>query len=167
MTPPNILITKNWFDKLILILSFIFILSSVLLILINYKQLPDSVPIYFNTPQKDADGFGNKNLLWELPVILGIIILLLNRLSQYPRIFNYPIKVNEENAAFNYKMGSQMLRVLGLGIGFVCFSLTMMSILNAKGNHFGLEKYLNPILIGLLIGIPILYLGFILRKKFT
>ncbi|MEY8022144.1 hypothetical protein AB8P51_15000 [Muriicola sp. SD30] len=165
MNRPKIAIKKSKFDKSIEILSFLMLVGSVAIILIYSSQLPEKLPIYFNTPLKDSDGFGNKSLLWELPIILGIIVFIIYKLSQYPWIFNYPIKIKPENAEYNYKLSSQMLRVLGFAISFTCFSLTLTSILNGLGYYEELASYLSPFIIGLLFGIPIVYMILILIKK--
>jgi hypothetical protein len=165
MSRPKVDIKKSKFDKSLEILSFLMLLGSVTILLIFYSQLPEKLPIYFNTPFKGSDGFGNKILLWELPIILGIIVFIIYKLSQYPRIFNYPIKIKPENAEYNYKMASQMFRVLGFAISFTCFSLTLTSILNGLGYYPELANYLHPLVIGLLFGVPIVYLLLILIKK--
>ena len=165
MDRPKIDIKKSKFDKSLEILSFLMLLGSVAIILIYYSQLPEKLPIYFNTPLKGSDGYGNKSLLWELPIILSIIVFVIYKLSQYPSIFNYPIKIKPENAEYNYKMSSQMLRVLGFAISFACFSLTLTSILNGLGFYPELDRYLSPFLIGLLFGVPMVYLLLILIKK--
>ncbi|WP_445382998.1 hypothetical protein [Robiginitalea sp. IMCC43444] len=165
MSHPKIKIKKNKFDRVLEILSLVLILSSALIILMYYNHLPEDLPIHFNTPQKDSHGYGNKSVLWELPIILGIIVLIITKLSQYPWVFNYPIRIKPENVEYNYKMASQMLRVLGTAISFTCFSLTLTSILNGLGFYPELESYLSPFLIGLLFGIPLVYLVIILMKQ--
>ncbi len=167
MNRPKIVIKKSKFDKSLGILSFLMILGSVLIILIYYNQLPEELPIHFNTPQKNSDGYGNKSFLWELPILMGIIVFIIYKLSNYPGILNYPIKIKPENAEYNYKTASRMLRVLGTVISFTCFSLTLLSILNGLGYYPELESYIAPLLIGLLIGIPFFYLVIILIKNYV
>ncbi|WP_445385791.1 DUF1648 domain-containing protein [Robiginitalea sp. IMCC44478] len=166
MTRPKITIEKSKLDRVLEVLSFILILSSALLILIYYNHLPEELPIHFNTTQKDPNGYGNKSLLWQLPIILGIIVLSIIKLSQYPHVFNYPIKIRPENVEYNYKIASQMLRVLATAIGFTCFVLTLTSILNGLGLYPELVNYVSPFLIGLLFGIPVIYLVIILIKQY-
>ena len=167
MTRPKITIKKSKLDRVLEILSFVLILSSALIILIYYNQLPGELPIHFNTPQKDPNGYGKKSLLWQLPIILGIIVLIITRLSQYPYVFNYPIKISPENAEYNYKIASQMLRVLATAISFACFVLTLTSILNGLGLYPELVNYIYPLLLGSLFGIPVIYLVIILFKQYT
>lgn len=167
MNRPKIKIKKNNFDKGIEILTFSLILISAIIIGVYYNQLPEKLPIYFNWPSKDKNGFGTKDLLWTSPILFGIIGIGLYRLNQYPWIFNYPTDINEKNAEYNYKMSTQMIRILGLFIGIMCLLMTLTSILNGLGNETDFDKYLYPFLPILFIGLPIIYLIKILMNKKT
>ncbi|WP_067145371.1 DUF1648 domain-containing protein [Pseudotamlana agarivorans] len=165
MNRPKVKITKNNIDKGIEILTFSLIFISVILIGIYYKQLPEKLPIYFNWPSKDKNGFGTKDLLWATPILFGIIVLGLYKLNQYPWIFNYPTEINTRNVEYNYKMSTQMLRVLGLLIGIMCFLMTLASILNGLGHDIDFDQYLYPYFPILFTGLPIVYLIRILMNK--
>ena len=159
MNRPKIKIKKNNFDKGIEILTFSLILISAIIIGVYYNQLPEKLPIYFNWPSKDKNGFGTKDLLWTSPILFGIIGIGLYRLNQYPWIFNYPTDINEKNAEYNYKMSTQMIRILGLFIGIMCLLMTLTSILNGLGNETDFDKYLYPFLPILFIGLPIILMN--------
>ena len=167
MNRPKIKIEKSITDKSIEILTFLLILCSCILIGIYYNQLPEKLPIHFNWPSKDENGFGTKDLLWASPIICGIIGIGIYKLNQYPWIFNYPTEIDENNAEYNYRQATQMLRILNLLIGFLCLSLTLMSILDGLGIENKLDKYLGPLLPILLIGLPVFYLIKILMNKKT
>lgn len=160
----KIKIRKNSIDKGIEILTFILILISALLIGIYYSRLPEKLPIYFNWPSKDKFGFGTKDLLWASPIISGIIGIALFNLNKYLWILNYPTEIKVKNAEYNYRISTQMLRILGLIIGFMCLSLTMASILNGLGNNTEFGSYLFPLFPILLTGLPIFYMIKILRN---
>src|SRR5690554_2305763 len=165
MNRPKLKIEKSILDKLIEILTFLLIVVSAALIGIYYNQLPEKLPIHFNWPSKDENGFGAKNLLWTSPIICGIIVLAIYKLNQYPWIFNYPAEINEKNAEYNYKMSTQMLRIIGLIIGFISFVLTVTSIMSGLGNTTDFEKYFVPLFPILLIGVPVFYVIIMLIKK--
>ncbi|HKL90304.1 MAG TPA: hypothetical protein VJ880_03890 [Allomuricauda sp.] len=160
---PKISIEKNGIDKSIEIFTLILILSSVCIIGFYYNQLPEKLPIHFNWPSKDKNGFGTKDLLWANPIICGIIAVGIYKLNKYPWIFNYPTEIDEDNAEYSYRQASKMLRFLNLIIGFSCLSLTLMSVLDGLGIENELDKYLGPLFPILLIGLPIGYL----IKSFT
>nr|WP_297786079.1 DUF1648 domain-containing protein [uncultured Allomuricauda sp.] len=147
------------------VLTFLFILASIVLIGIYYSRLPEQIPIHFNWPSKDKNGLGSKDILWTGPIIFGILAVGINRLNRYPWIFNYPIHVTKENAEFNYRQATQMLRVLNLMTGFLCLFVTLLSILEVLGTAKELDNYPGPIFPILLIALPIIYLICVLMKN--
>lgn len=167
MNRPKIKIEKTIIDKLMEILTFLLILGSGILIWMYYNKLPEKLPIYFNWPSKDKNGYGSKDLLWASPIICGIIGIGIYKLNQHPWIFNYPSEIDKNNAKYNYRQATQMLRIINLLIGFVCVSLTLMSILDGLGIENGFSKYLGSLFPILLIGFPIFYLIKVLMNKKT
>lgn len=165
MTRPKIKVEKSFLDKSMEVLTFLLIAVSALLIGIYYQQLPEKSPIPFNWPSKDKNGFGTKDLLWASPIICGIIGLALYKLNQYPWIFNYPSEIDQENAAYNYKMATRLVRIIALVIGFMCLSMTLSAILNGLGNTTKFDTYFDPIFLILLIGLPIFYAIKIFRNS--
>jgi H+/Cl- antiporter ClcA len=163
---PLIEIEKSQTDILFEILTFMLVAGAAGLIGWYYNQLPDQIPIHFNWPSKDANGFGSKSLLWMSPIICGIIVIGLYILNHFPRIFNYPVKITEENAEYQYEQATQMIRVLNLIIGFLCLSVTATSIANGLGSETDFDLYLNILFPVLLIGTPIFFaLRMVLKKK--
>jgi len=167
MNRPKVNIEKTVADKSIEILTFLLILGSGILIGIYYNQLPEKLPIHFNWPSKDKNGFGTKDLLWASPIICGIIAFGIYKLNQFPSTFNYPTEIDNNNAEYNYRQATQMLRILNLLIGFLCISVTLMSVLDGLGIENGLDKYLGPLFPILLTGLPILYVIKTLVNKKT
>ncbi len=167
MNRPKIKIEKNNIDKGIEILTFSLILISAIIIGVYYNQLPEKLPIYFNSPSKDNNGLGTKDLLWTSPILFGIIEIGLYKLNEYPWIFNYPTRISEKNAEYNYKMSTQLIRILGLFIGIMCLLMTLTSILNGLGSETDFDKYLYPFSPILFIGLPIIYLIKILMNNKT
>lgn len=157
MNRPKIRIQKTNVEKSIELLTFLLIAGSAILIGIYYSQLPEKLPIHFNWPSKDKNGFGSKDLLWASPLICGIIAIGIYKLNQYPWFFNYPIEIDENNAERNYRQATQMLLILNLLIGFLCLSVTLMSVLDGLEIEHELEKYLGPLLPILFIGLPVLF----------
>lgn len=165
MNRPKITIERTRFDKLIELITFLLVISSAILIAIYYQQLPEKLPIHFNWPSKDANGLGTKSMLWASPVICGLIVFGIYKLNQHPWIFNYPTTINENNAEYHYRQATRLLRILNLFIGFLCISLTLMSVLDGLGIQHELDTYLGPLLPILLIGLPILYMIKVFRDQ--
>jgi len=162
---PRIEIEKSQINILLEILTFLLVAGAAGLIGWYYNQLPDQIPIYFNSPTKDANGFGSKSILWMSPIICGIIVIGLYILNRFPHIFNYPVKITAENAEYQYKLATQMLRVLNLIIGFLCLALTAASIANGLGSDTDFDFYLNVLFPVVLLGIPISFAIKMFRQK--
>ena len=165
MDRPKIKLEKTSLEKSIEALTFVLILGSVILIGFYYSELPERISIHFNWPTKDKHGFGTKDLLWTSPIIFGIMVIGIYKLNQYPWIFNYPTEITENNAEYNYKLATQMLRVLNLLIGLLCLSLTLMSVLEGIGIENGFNKYWKVLFPILMIGLPFLYVIRMLRNS--
>ena len=153
----KIRIGKSKLDRGIEILTFVLILISVILIAVYYNQLPEKLPIYFNWPSKNENGFGEKDLLWISPIICTAITIVFYKLNQYPWIFNYPIEINEKNAEYHYTMATRVFRTLAFLVGLMGLVLTLTSILYGLGYNTEYINYLLPLFPVLLIGTPIFY----------
>ena len=163
---PRITLQKSRLDNLLEILTFVLITGAVGLIGWYYNQLPDQIPIHFNWPSKDENGFGSKNLLWASPIICGVLAIGLHILNSYPRIFNYPVKITQENAAYQYRQATRMIRILNLIIGLLCLSVTVGSISDGLGYESDFDFYINLLFPVLFIGVPFFFLiKMAVRKK--
>jgi uncharacterized membrane protein len=165
MNRPKVEITKTGLDKSMEWTTLLLIVGSIALLASYYNALPNKLPIHFNWPSKDAQGYGTKDLLWASPIICGLIGIGLYKLSQYPRFFNYPTEIKPENAAYSYRMSAQMLRLINLLIALLCFTVTSLSILDGLGVEQSFDRYVDPIFLILLVGIPILYAIRIKRRS--
>lgn len=165
MTRPKIKIEKTKLEKSMELLTFLLILSSVVLVWMYYTQLPEKLPIHFNWPTKDQNGFGPKVLLWVSPFVCGIIAIVLYKLNQFPWLFNYPIEIDEKNASHYYRLSTQLLRILNVFIGFLCLSVTIMSVLDGLKIDHNLGNYLGPLFIVLFVGLPVWFVVTVVRSK--
>ena len=157
---------KTTIDASMEVLTFLLILGSVILIATNYTQLPQMLPIHFNWPSKDENGFGTKDVLWINPIICGMIAIGIYKLNKYPWIFNYPLTIDTANAQYNYRQAMLLLRAVNLTVGLLCFSMTLMSVLDGLGVKNDLSRYLKPAFVILLLGLPLAYLlKIIIYKK--
>jgi cytochrome bd-type quinol oxidase subunit 2 len=165
MSRPKIKIRKTGLDLFLEILTGLLIICSVLLIWFYYDHLSEKIPIDFNWPTKDRNGYGTKKLLWTSPIICGILAIGIYILNHYPWLFNYPIEITEKNAQKVYKLSTQMLRVLSLIIGIMCFTFTLTSVLKGLGKKTSFDIFIEPLFPILLIGLPIFFLIRIIKRN--
>ena len=165
MINPKVNIVKNKIDSRIEIFTILIIALTFLLILFYYNQLPDKLPIYFNWPTQDKTGLGDKSLLFILPTISALTFVGLNRLIKTSCIFNNYSEINKDDAELNYRMSTQMLRVLALLISITCFFISISSILNGLGSSVDFNRYIYPTFPIILTLFPFLYLVKMFRHK--
>ncbi len=129
MQRPRIKILKSKIDLVVEVVSFSLIGITTLLIGLFYSQLPDEIPIPFNWPTKDSDGFAEKSVLWMNPLIGGTIVTLLYILKQFPWIFNYPVQITKKNARAMYGIATQLLQYSSLIVSVIFFLMSLQPIL--------------------------------------
>lgn len=108
---PVIQLEKSVFDKILSIISWTGSLLSLVWIVKNYSQWPDTVPVHFNAAGV-ADSYGHKATLLMLPVIMFGITTLLQWISNKPHLYNYPTEITADNALKEYSLATKMILIL-------------------------------------------------------
>lgn len=147
MQRPRIRPKKTIVDTVLEISSFLLVGASVIIIAINYSDLPEKIQIPFNWPSKSDQGMASKATLWMSPLICGIIVTVLFILNRFPWIFNYPVKITEENARALYRIANQLLRSISITVGLLCITTTLLPILSVKGIDTTILLIVVPFLI--------------------
>ncbi len=142
----------------ILILYWAFVFSSL-------KDLPDSIPVHFDI-HGNANSYGSKYQLLILPSIATLIFVLLLFLNKFPHIFNYPVKITEENAERIYIFATHFIKVLNLLFLTMFYFISFAAIKAAQSEP---NKILIPILFiifgGLVLGLLIYFIVKIHKLK--
>lgn len=122
---PKIEVKRTFIDWIvdgfiILALVYLWIFVSA-----RYNSLPEVIPSHFDLRGR-VDGIGPRYVIWVLPVLATIIAIAIYWLNQYPHIFNYPVKITEENAGRQYRMATRLMRYLSLVTVIVFGYLTIL-----------------------------------------
>ena len=125
------------------------------LFLYAFFKLPLTIPIHFGASGK-PDGYGNKAILFILPVIGTLIYFGLTWLNQYPQVYNYPIKITEANAQQQYTRATRMMRFLKVAILFIFALIILFTYLTATGFTNGLGSWFLPFSIAIFFA-PTIY----------
>ena len=155
MNRPNIKVAITKFDKILEISAVLLLLFFWIFILIHFKNLPKIIPIHFNG-SGTVDGFGPRASVFVLPIIGTILYIGLTVLQKHPQYSNYPIKITQENAQYQYANATKMLRVLKIIILVIFFVIDYFTILTVAGKEDGLGKWFLPFTFGILF-VPIIY----------
>jgi uncharacterized membrane protein len=101
--------------------------------------LPNTIPIHFGLDGR-ANGWGNKNTMWQFIGIGAFLYLFLSVVRRFPHIFNYPFPITPENAAQQYRNACQMLDWLKMEMtwifSYISWQIWQLAI--APGTGLGL-----------------------------
>jgi uncharacterized membrane protein len=146
---PKIKIELTPSDNILEIMGWVALIGLWILILVNYSNLPETIPTHFNGAGK-VDSYGNKATLFMLPIIATVAYIGLTVLNNYPHIFNYPTKLTAENALRQYTNATKMIRYLKLVIVLVFSLIVFMTLRTAAGQSDGLGAWFLPFTLGLI-----------------
>lgn len=152
---PKLKLELTKFDKIHEILGWTLILAIWVLTIINYTNLPDTIPIHY-TGAGQADGFGGKATILTLPLIATVLFVGLTILNNFPHIFNYPTNITLNNALRQYTNATRLIRYLKLIIVVFFGLIAFKTIQNANGQADGLGIWFLPMTLGLIF-IPLIY----------
>jgi uncharacterized membrane protein len=152
---PKIKLELTTTDKIFEFIGWALIPAIWVLAIINYNNLPDTIPIHFNGSGQ-ADGFGGKGNILTLPVIATILFVGLTILNKFPHVFNYPVNITIDNALRQYTNATKMIRYLKLIIVLIFGLIVLQVIRNVNGQASGLGIWFLPLTFGLIF-IPVIY----------
>lgn len=119
------------FDKVINVLAWIALVGFLISVYLIYNKLPEIIPVHYSL-NGEPDRWSTKSELLTLIIVVTLIFSALTFFSHKPRLFNYPIRITEENAQNKYNLAARMMRVTRLTIttffiGLVWFVLNQSS----------------------------------------
>ncbi|MCO0599105.1 DUF1648 domain-containing protein [Peribacillus butanolivorans] len=148
---PVLKLPKTVYEKLIDIFSLIIIVLNLIYLINEWSTLPDQVPIHFNA-KGEADGWGGRAVIWFLPIVSIFLWSILTTLERVPYIFNFPVKVTEQNAERLYKNAQVMSVILKAEIIVFLFYTSWKSVQVSVGREVGLGILELPIFLVVLLG---------------
>ena len=122
-------------------------------VVFSYPDLPDKIPKHFNAAGQ-VDSWGDKEDILPLPALATIFFVGMTALNLFPRIYNYPFPITEENAFQQYACAIRMVRWLKTTSVVIFGYLTIVTMRGMEN----LGIWFPPVIIGLLF-IPMFYYG--------
>jgi uncharacterized membrane protein len=112
--------------------------------------LPQRIPTHFDAAGH-ANGWGSPSRLLLIPVVALALYLLLTVVAQFPKAFNYPVKVTESNRAQLEGLALSLLACVKaeMLVFFVWIGLAMIQA--ARHPETGLEPYAVFVFLGILL----------------
>lgn len=99
---PVISIKKERIDYFYLCNSYVLTASMWIYVLFQYQSLPYIIPPHFEMNGM-PDGFGDKFVLFLIPIFVSLMVVFLNVICLFPCNFNYITEITTENAEWQYK----------------------------------------------------------------
>ncbi|MBV5314103.1 MAG: DUF1648 domain-containing protein [Prolixibacteraceae bacterium] len=161
---PRIKIERTSLDKVVDLAGWLVLAGLWLMILLNYADLPETIPTHFDAAGK-ADDYGSKSTIFMLPVIATILYAGMTRLNLFPHIFNFPTKITTENALGQYTNSTQMMRYVKLVIVFLFTIIVFKTMQTATGKSDGLGIWFLPLVLVLALAPFVVYLLRFYRAK--
>lgn len=152
---PKIKLKQTKTDILVEVFGWVSLVAFWAFVLINYADLPDTIPTHFDYAGQ-VDGYGGKEMILVLTFIATAIFIGMTILNKYPHIFNYPTEITEENALKHYTNATRLLRYIKLIIVVVFGVITLQSVRVANGQINDIGSWLLPVTLGLIF-IPVFY----------
>lgn len=150
-------------DWIIEIISFGFLCVTWLIIIINYKHLPDVIPTHFNGIGQ-PDSFGDKQAVFILPIVASILYMILTVLTTIPLRANAKKHSNGDENIETLIYVWRMIRFLKMNLLFLFGAILIQTIRTARCSANGLGLWFLPVTLCMVI-LPIGYFVFKLYKS--
>jgi hypothetical protein len=126
-------------DYVLEVFSLLVVLATIILFVFFLISAPQIVPIHYNI-YGVADKFGSKATLIILPVFSIITYVGLSILNRFPYIFNFPVKVTEQNHLFLYKMATRMIRWIKFLVCLIFADIVRQETRTFKYNEYAINN---------------------------
>ena len=151
---PKIVPPRTSFQQMLNSLALVALIGFVIFFLLKWPGLPDPIPRHYNAAG-EPDAYGSKYTLMILPLLAIAIYFTFNYLNQKPYIFNYPVKITEENAEQQYTLAMNMMSALSTGVILTFFYISWRTVSIANQEVSGLGWWFMPAFL-LLTFVPII-----------
>lgn len=152
---PKLKLELTKIDKIVEIMGWLLICANWALVINTYKSLPNIIPTHYNGAGL-ADGFGDKSMIFTLPLVATVLFVGLTILNRFPHIFNYPTDISTNNALKQYTNATRLIRYLKVIFVVIFGLISYQTIKHAKGQTEALGVWFLPLTLGLIF-IPIIY----------
>lgn len=148
---------KHPFDIFLEIIGLIIIFGCFLFLALNYESLPDSLPRHYGSDGV-PDAYGAKAIIWVLPIFGFFLYFVLGFISYLPGLINLPFNPSPENIEHYQRKYARMIRFLNVVMVGTFAFFTYQSVQIGLGTQSQLPGYFKLVSLGLLLGIPLIYL---------
>lgn len=159
---------KKPYDQTIEVLSLLCLASSFIPLFFYTELGPGTrIPVHFNQAG-EADGWGGRAFLWQLPVLATVFYIGLSWLEKYYKRFRYPFRVDPSAPGTQtvYRSGVRMMRHLKLFLLLIFSFLANSSLFIATGKADKLNLHILALLfVALFLSIAVYFVKMLGYKE--
>ncbi|HNU59741.1 MAG TPA: hypothetical protein PKI08_07305, partial [Aquaticitalea sp.] len=85
-----------------------------------------------------------------------VLFIGMTILNKYPHIFNYPTRINKDNALRQYTIATRMVRYLKFSVVLIFGLLAVETVRNAESQPSELNVWFLPLTLGIIF-VPTIY----------
>ena len=153
---PHVQTKRKGLQRTLNILAVAFMLAGVMLLVLYWSKLPESVAIHYNW-KGEADGWGSKYTLILLPIIAFGLFMLLSVIEKKPQHFNYIVQITEQNAQIQYELARDLANITKNLSTILLMSITYTTIFEAIGIPIPYSNTIFVIFLVVIILVVIIY----------
>jgi len=135
---PKIQIKLTVTDYIFEVMGLALLVLLIALPVYFYNDLPKYIPKHFNLSGQ-ADAYGGRNLIWMLPAIGIAVYIFMTVVNRFPHVFNYPVKVTDDNVERLYTVGTKAMRIIKVTVLMLFLSLNykIIQVALKRSNEIG------------------------------
>jgi uncharacterized membrane protein len=161
---PVLNLTRPPLDNILEAISVAALVAVALLIIHYWPGLPARIPVHFG-PDGQPDSWGGKESLYLLPAIGILMYLTFTILYHFPRTYNYPVKLTEQNMARQYLLARSYMQLLKAEILWLFYYVELYSIKVALAQSSSLGVAFLPITLVIVFGSLAVYIYLARRSR--
>lgn len=151
-------------NKALDIIGVLLIISLCIITFIEWRNAPNIIPTHYNF-QGEIDAYGSKNMLFFLLPIVVILYIGLYVLAGYPEVYNYAIRITEENKERQYNMASTLIRVLNIELVLTFTYIQLKQATSIFSETDNLSLWFLPIVLVIIFGTLAFYIYKSVKNK--
>ncbi len=160
---PRIKIELTKTDRVLNTVTLLALVALAVYPALHFSALPSTIPIHLNI-SGEIDNYGSKHLIWFLPILGMFIYFGISALLKRPHIYNYGVKVTDNNALSLYRAGVRLMRIVRLWVVLIILLVVIEFVSLAKGNDSS-AKWLLPVILISALGLVIYSVSQSFRKN--
>jgi uncharacterized membrane protein len=156
MSRPRLVPAKESLDVILILLAWLGPILIAALLWRCYGELPERIPDHFDA-QGQVNSTGDADTLLAIGLLSLCMVIFLQILNRSPHLFNYPVKITEENAARQYHNAQRVVRVLNVVVSLTFAYLSYRIIQIALGQAVGIGWWFLPLLLVVILVVMVFY----------